>query len=261
MYIEQHTIDDLKFRFFILPALLIIALILERTNILHISYLHIKSHELKLTTLDFHFIPGEVYYAGETVSSNNYEDANISITPDYQKLLEEDLLTIAQERSQIDIIDGNNLSFYSGPYQIKLCLDHKKVNLLDSSFFRKTVYLDIIGQYELWDKEGCDLLYVKNDQKFWVRDSIIVQGLARRAFLDNKITEIWLGQLSTHEHVQELISGFEAPYRWDEYYINLGQHLRYISGRYFIPVKREMLRTEGLNFYQAIAKWDVNQQS
>lgn len=226
---------------------------------MHISYLHIKSHELKLTNLDYAFIPGEVYYAGETVSSNNYEDANISFNPDYALLLQEDLQLIADARSEIDGIGGNELSFYSGPYQIKLCLDHKKVNVLDSSLFRKTIYLDIIGQYELWDREGMDRLYVRDNQKFWVRDSIIVQGVARNEFISNKIDEIWLAQLTTNAF--DMISRFESSNKWDEFYTNLGQHLRYISGRYFGPIDKETLRAEGLAFTKSHAKWFTNQQS
>jgi len=251
--------SDLKYRLYILPSLALLSLILIKFDILHISYLHIKSHELKLTNLDYAFIPGEVYYAGETVSSNNYEDANISINPNYHNLLQEDLTYIADERSEIDGIVGEDLSFYSGPYKIKLCLDHKKVSFLDSSLFKKTIYLDIVGQYELWDREGCDRLYVREDRKFWVRDSIIVTGVAKKSFIDNKIDEIWLAQLSTNAF--DMISQFESPYEWDKFYINIGQQLRYLQGKYFLPVKRETLRQEGWSFYQATGGWNSFSQS
>ncbi|MFT6809397.1 MAG: hypothetical protein ACJA01_002634 [Saprospiraceae bacterium] len=225
---------------------------MERADILHFSYLHIKSHELKLTNLDYAFIPGEVYYAGETVSSNNYEDAHIALNPNYAELLQKDLQLIVDKRSEIDSIEAIGLSLYSGRYQIKLCLDHKKVNVLDSSLFKKTIYLDIVGQYELWDREGCDRLYVREDQKFWVRDSIIIKGRARREFINNKIDEIWLAQLSTH--AQDMVTRFESPYKWDKYYINIGLYLRFISGRFFLPVERETLRQEGWSFHTNAAK-------
>ncbi len=246
----------MKFRLLILPILLLAAFFLDRADILHISYLHIKSHELKLTNLDYAFIPGEVYFAGETVSSNNYEDANISINPNYSTLLQKDLQLIVDERSEIDGIEAIGLSLYSGLYQIKLCLDHKKVNVLDSSLFKKTIYLDIVGQYELWDREGCDRLYVREDQKFWVRDSIIIQGVARREFINNKIDEIWLAQLSNHAH--DMVSRFESPYKWDQFYINIGQYMRYVSGKFFLPVERETLRQEGWAFYISVTKEQNN---
>lgn len=249
----------LKSRYYLLPLLLVSAFILDKADILHISYLHIKSYELKLTNLDFAYIPGEVYFAGETVSANNYEDANIAFRPDYDKLLKRDLKEITDNRTLIDRIDSKSLEFYSGPYQIKLCLDHKKVNVLDSSLFKKTIYLDIVGQYELWDKDGSERLFTRPDQKFWIRDSIIVKGRARREFVDNKIDEIWLAQLT--EHSTEIINYFEAPLNiMDKFYVKAGMALRLMKG---LPLTDKMnfqiLREQGFQFLQSLKSHQLSQ--
>ncbi len=194
---------------FLLPFLIVSGIILEQAGILHIGYLYIKSHELKWTDLDINYFPreGDIFTAGEQVSNNNYEDAVIAINPSYELMLEQDLKEIADNRTHIDFIDKNSLSFYSGAYQIKACLDKKKVEIRDSTFFKKVVWVEILGNYELYDKDGSDLLYEREDRKFWIRDQIVLHGLSRMSFIENKIKEIWLAQMSNKAH--EIIEHFE----------------------------------------------------
>lgn len=251
----------MQWRFYILPIVLIVSFFMLNYGVLHLNFLQIRSHELKLTHLDYRFIPGEVYYAGETVSSNNYEDANLSLLPDYTQLLQDDLKLISDARPDIDKIDAQELSYYSGSYQIKLCLDHKKITVLDSSLFKKTIYLDILGSYELWDSEGCDRLYVRDSHKFWIRDSIIVKGIAKDSFLQNKITEIWLGQMSLPAF--ELINQFERPYKsWDAFYIQLALKYRYLLGSIMDPkLNKKLLRREGKLLFKMGKPSSINENS
>ena len=187
-------------------------MLLEHHGIVHIGYLYIKSHELRWTNLDYNYHPGEndIFTAGESLTRNNYEDALLSIRPDYHDLLQKDLDEIAQNRDYIDSIDRQQMTFYSGDYMVKVCLDKKDVSIKDSTFFKKLVDVEILGHYELYDKEGCDLLYQRQGRKFWIRDKIIMRGRSREAFITNKIEEIWLAQMSNNAH--QIISYFERPY-------------------------------------------------
>lgn len=202
----------LNYRLYILPLLVLGTLVLEHTGLLHISYLYIKSHELKWTNLDYtyYYKQGDVFTAGESVSNNNYEDALLAFSPDYDELLDQDLKEIAANRPHIDSIDGINLSFYSGSYLVKACLDQKDISINDSTLFKKIVDVEIIGDYELYDSDGNELLFQREGQKFWIRDKIIFRGLSRRKFIENKINEIWLAQISNNAH--QIINYFENPF-------------------------------------------------
>ncbi len=242
----------LKYRLYLLPLLILLGVAFGQAGLLHISMLHIKSHELKLTNLDYNFLPGDVFHAGEVVSRNNYEDANISWNPDFKQMLNADLRDIARQTEDIDEIRlGNEISFYSGSYQIKLCLDHKKMSVLDSSMLTKTIYLDIVGQYELWDRDTCDRLLVQEGRKFWIRDSIIVKGLAHPKFINNKVNEIWLAQLT--ENALRIVRSFESPYEWYDKFVQLGVFLWYIN-RFEQPefLTQTQLKYKGWHFYNKI---------
>ena len=205
-----------NYKFYILPLVFLSVLILEQSGILHIGYLYIKSHELRWTNLDYNYFPerDDIFTAGESITRNNYEDAILDINPDYGQLLQKDLDEIARNRKHIDSIDRQHLSFYSGNYLVKVCLDKKDISINDSTLFKKLVDVEIVGQYELYDKEGCDLLYQRKGRKFWIRDKIIMRGRSRRAFIINKIEEIWLAQMSNNAH--QIISYFERPYIYKE---------------------------------------------
>ena len=198
---------------YILPSILLVAFVLSQLNVLHISILKIKSHELKVTNLSYNWIPGEVYSGGETVSRNNYESAHIGILPDYKKDLQDDLDLIAANRDRIDYIDLDEHLFYSDQYQVKLCLDHKRLSTVDSALFKRIAYLDILGQFELWDAEGTKLLKSNPDRKWWIRDSIIFKGIASKEFYENKLNEIWLAQLS--ERVTHFVENYDVPQQRD----------------------------------------------
>lgn len=200
-----------KYLHYILPILIVTCLTLEHLNILHVGYLYIKSHELKWTDLDYGYHPkeGDIFTAGESVSQNNYEDGLIALQPDYKKLLDEDLKEISDYREHIDLIDGEDLTFFSDEYMIKACIDQKDISINDSTLFKKLVNVEIVGGYELYDKESSELLYQKENEKFWIRNQIIMQGYARRPFIENKIYEIVLAQMSNNAH--EFIQGYEIP--------------------------------------------------
>jgi|GEM_PF-3459279 len=201
-----------RYAYYILPLLLASIILLEHIGVLHIGYLYIKSHELKWTNLDYNYYPrnGDIFTAGESVSNNNYEDAILAFQPDYKVRLQKDLLEIAQNRDHIDSINGSELSFYSDKYMVKACLDKRDISINDSTIFKKLVNVEILGQYQLYDAEGCELLYHKEGEKFWIRDKIIIRGFAREEFINNKINEIWLAQMSNNAH--HIVSQFEQPY-------------------------------------------------
>ena len=219
-----------RYRFYILPALLVILMAAEHFGVLHVGYLYIKSHELRWTNLDYNYHPrqGDVFTAGESVYHNNYEDAVLAINPDYTVLLQKDLDEIAENRDHIDSIDRQQVSFFSGDYMVKVCLDKKDISIKDSTFFKKLVNVEILGQYELYDKDGCELLFQQEGKKFWIRDKIIMRGLSRRNFIFNKIEEIWLAQMSNNAH--QIITYFERPYIYREK-LDMITTLKIYSGR------------------------------
>ncbi len=201
-----------KYLHYILPLLIVGCVTLEHFGILHIGYLYIKSHELKWTDLDYNYHPreGDIFTTGESVSNNNYEDGLIAFLPNYRDLLDQDLKKISDNRKQIDLINSQELTFFSDEYMIKACIDQKDISINDSTLFKKLVNVEIVGGYELYDKDGCELLYHKENEKFWIRDQIIMRGYARQPFVDNKIDEIVLAQMSNNAHL--IIPQFETPY-------------------------------------------------
>ena len=206
-----------KYLHYILPILIVTGVTLEQLDILHVSYLYIKSHELKWTDLDYgyHNQEEDVYTTGESVSQNNYEDGLIALQPDYKQLLDRDLKEISDNRDQIDLIDSEELTFFSDEYMIKACIDQKDISINDSTLFKKLVNVEIVGGYELYDKEGSELLYHKENEKFWIRNQIVMRGYARRPFIDNKIEEIVLAQMSNNAHL--IIPQYETPYMFSEH--------------------------------------------
>lgn len=201
-----------NYRRYLLPFIVITALILEYSGILHIAYIHIRSHELKWTELALNYHPkeGDLFTAGEIVSQNNYEDALLAINPDYNQMLQEDLNEIAQNRERIDYIDHEDLSFYSGPYKIKACLDQKMIQIKDTTLFRKIIEIEILGNLELYSLSDGNILYTQSHRKFWIRDQITIRGRSRQAFILNKVDEIWLAQMSNNAH--KIVDEFEQPY-------------------------------------------------
>jgi len=203
-------------RFWILPMLIISSVVLHQLDVLHLGYLYIKSHDMKYTVLSMDYYPkdGDLFTTSETVTPGyNYEEGIISLNPDYNKLLDNDLNEIAVNREKIDSIEYEDLAFYAGPYRVHVCLDHRNVKFRDTSLFKMHANVDILGQFELYDKYGTELLYKKEGEKFWIRDSILIQGWARRELLDNKIEEIWLAQAS--DHVADLITSFDESYAYE----------------------------------------------
>ena len=198
-------------RRYLLPFILLTIVFFEYSGLLHISYIHIKSHELKWTDLSLNYFPreGDLFTSGEVVTQNNYEDAVFAFSPDYNRLLEKDLAEIAQNRNYIDRIDKEELAFYSGPYRIQACLDKKDIEIKDSTLFRKIVDVEILGNYELYDVENGRVLYEQKHSKFWIRDQIVIRGRSRKPFIRNKVNEIWLAQISNN--AQKIVEQYEQP--------------------------------------------------
>ncbi len=207
-----------KYLHYVLPILIVTCVTLEHLNILHVGYLYIKSHELKWTDLDYDYHPraDDIFTTGESVSQNNYEDGLIAFQPDYTRLLDRDLKKISDYRENIDFIDSENLTFFSDQYMIKTCIDQKNVSINDSTLFKKLVNVEIVGGYELYDKESSELLYQKQNEKFWIRNQIIMRGYARRPFIENKINEIVLAQMSNN--APEVIERYELPDLYSEHF-------------------------------------------
>ena len=195
----------------ILPAFLVLVFILELSGVLHISYLQIKTHELKWTHLDYGYFPkdGDIFTIGETVSNYNYEDALIAIYPSYDQLLSHDVDEISEERDYIDYIDPVERSLYTDDYVIQLCLDKEDLEIRDSTIFRKVGEIEILGYYELYDRSSGDLVYQKGDEKWWIRDKMTFYGISRRPFIENKMDEIWLAQVSNQ--AASFVEEYERP--------------------------------------------------
>lgn len=213
--------------YYLLPILMVTVFSLCHLNVLHISYLHIKSHELKFTELSYSWFPkgDDIFTAGESVTNNNYEDGIIAFQPDYEALLQSDLDEIALYRNGIDRIDYNNLSYYSGPYRVQLCLDHKRVKYVDTTLFRMFAKVDILGQLEVYDESTAELVHFEADRKFWIRDSIIFRGWARRELINNKVNEIWMAQAS--DHVADVVERADHPRRYETAVSDMMQLISY----------------------------------
>jgi len=207
--------------------------ILEHVGFLHVAYLHIKSHELKWIDLDYSYqsMTGDVYTSPKAGYNNNYEDGIIAINPDYKALLDCDLKKISDYRDHIDEINGEQLTFETDEYIVKACIDQKNISINDSTLFKKLIDIEIVGGYELYDKEECDLLFAIEHEKFWIRDKIIMKGVARRPFINNKINEIIIAQISNSAH--RIIPRFEHPYKLREQRRVLQAHVDlYLSKKY-----------------------------
>lgn len=237
-------------RYFVLPAILLTMFILEQTGVLHISYIYIKSHELKWTDLSYTYFPkdGDIFTAGETVSQNNYEDALLAIQPNYDLLLEKDLQDIARNRPNIDSIDGINLGFYSQGYLVKADIEKKDISITDSTLFKKLVDIEIVGQYKLYDANGCELLYQREGQKFWIRNKIIINGRSRRQFVENKMNEITIAQMSNNAH--QIIEFFERPLEF-KFKLNALNGLQVLLGSTTIN-DEAMMKDRSINFLAAL---------
>ncbi len=201
-----------RYAYYILPALITLGVVLEHFGVLHIGYLSITSHELKWTDLDYNYHPkeGDIFTTGELITYNNYEDGVLAFNPDYPKLLEKDVQKISDNRDRIDSIDGAEIAFYIAPFKVKVCIDEEDISINDSMLFKKIVNLEILGHYELYDTSGCDKLYERQGIKFWIRDKIVLKGLSRRTFVENKIKEIYIAQMSNKAH--RIVDHFERPY-------------------------------------------------
>ncbi|MEL6123229.1 MAG: hypothetical protein AAFR14_05865, partial [Bacteroidota bacterium] len=183
------------FRLSLLPILLVISAVLIGTGVLDIGYLYIKSYEMKWTDYSTNWHPRENDYftAGEYVTNHlNYEDGVFGFLPDYHKLLKEDLRSVSDGRPDVDDIDPVELTIATGDYRVQLCLQEKKITFYDSTLFKKVVHLDIMGSYELYDEDMCELLYIKEGRTFRIRDSLVMRGYADPRLIHNKIDEIWL---------------------------------------------------------------------
>ncbi len=195
----------------ILPSFLVLVFLLELSGVLHISYLQIKTHELKWTHLDYGYFPrdGDIFTIGETVSNYNYEDALIAINPSYDQLLSRDVDEISEERGYIDYIDPKGRSLYTDDYVIQLCLDKEGLEIRDSTMFRKVGEIEILGYYELYDRSTGDLVYQNGNEKWWIRDKMTFYGFSRRSFIKNKMDEIWLAQVSNQ--AASFVDEYERP--------------------------------------------------
>jgi len=195
----------------ILPSLLVSVFLLQQSGVLDISYLKIKTHELKWTLHDYgyHPIDGDILTIGQTVSNFNYEDALIAFSPSYDQLLYQDLEEISEERDYIDFIDPIEKSLYTEDYIIQLCLYKEYIEIKDSTIFRTIGNLEILGYYELYHRNSGELLYKVDDEKWWIRDQMTFYGIASRSFIKNKIEEIWLAQVSNE--ASYFVEEYERP--------------------------------------------------
>ena len=195
----------------ILPSLLVSIFFLQQSGVLDISYIKIKTHELKWTLLDYSYHPkdGDIFTIGQTVSNFNYEDALIAIQPSYDQLLYHDVEEISEERDYIDFIDPIEKSLYTDDYIIQLCLDKEYIEIKDSTIFRTIGNLEILGYYELYNRNSGELLYKVDDEKWWIRDKMTFYGISSRSFIKNKIDEIWLAQVSNE--ASSFVEEYERP--------------------------------------------------
>lgn len=143
------------------------------------------------------------------MSNFYYEDALIAFDPSYHDLLSEDVALISDEREYIDYIDPIEKSLYTDQYKIQLCLDQENIQIKDSTFFRKVADLELLGYFELYNRDSGELLYKMDDEKWWIRDKMTFYGVSRRPFIQNKLTEIWLAQVSNE--ASSLIEEYERP--------------------------------------------------
>lgn len=195
----------------ILPILIGGGWLGHRSGVLDMSIVEIIAHELKHTELNYewHYKDGDVFTSSQTVSTLRYEDALLSMQPDYAHLLSLDLELIAQKRDPIKHIDPDNLILFTSDYGLKICLEDVDIHEVDSTLFTKIVKMNVLGAVELYDKDQCALLYANPLQKFNISNTLIINGFSSREFLDIKIKELWISQLSSH--IKGYIRRYEEP--------------------------------------------------
>lgn len=179
-------------------------------GLLDISILEISAYELRWSNVNFdwHYRKGDVFTGSESITRDQYEDGLIAFSPSYKKRLQKDLQLIADKRKYITSIDEEDYSYSTDKYRLTLCLDHKKVTVSDSSRFVKLVDLEVLASFELYEIENDSLVYASKGKKFRLRNKVVARGLASRAFLENKIDELWMAQVANN--IPEYINDYKT---------------------------------------------------
>ncbi len=192
-------------------ALLSGAIVGILSGYLHINAFNIKVLDRKVTQQHYNWHDG-VYEWDEVRANVSWEDAMVDIKPDYPDLLHQDLEVIAGQFQDISSIDAAEGYINTPQYKVKICVEDKQLNIIDSTLLQKHGDIFLSAYLELYDSTGCELLFKYHDRRFLVRDKFSFYGFGSRDFIINKSEELLYTEIC--EDISEFIWRFEGPYIW-----------------------------------------------
>lgn len=195
------------------PFLILTSIILLVTGFMHIGAVNIKVFDRKMTSQHFNFKGGD-YNWDEVRRNLSWEDGLIGFNVDYNDQLQKDLTVAAQHIEGINAISWEHLTFQTPDYEVKLCIEDANYEIRDSTLLKKLGKIKVYGYLELYDPYGCELLYSQyhRDMRFILEDRVLLYGLAREEFMQNKLKELMITEVA--ENVPSVINRFEGPYIW-----------------------------------------------
>lgn len=193
----------------IIPIIAIALILLS--GYVHMSVYNIKVIDRKLTMQHYNW-HGGVYEWDERKGLLTWEDADISISPDYTSLLQEDLNTVAAHIEHIDSIDASEMTFSKNGYDIRVCVEEMNIDIVDTSLFSKNVKAELVAYLELSHGPGCDPIYSHTDfdRRFKITDEFEVIGFGHENFLINKGYELLYTEIA--DLTDNFVFAFERPY-------------------------------------------------
>lgn len=178
-----------------------------------ISIYNIRVVDRKITSQNYNWRNG-TYEWDEVRRNLNWEDGLISYRPDYNAQLGKDLGLIADQVEHIKRIDWDEQQFYTNDYIVKLCIEHKSISIKDTTLAKKIIDTHMSAYFELYDNEGCELLFKQKDRRYIFRDKIVMEGIGSNSFLINKAEELLATEVC--ETLPEFIWRYEGPYIWQQ---------------------------------------------
>jgi hypothetical protein len=180
---------------------------------LDINFFNIKVVDRKVTSQNYNWKNGK--YEWDEVRRNlNWEDGYIGFKPNYHNQLNKDLILVSSQYDDVQGIDWLENRIYSNQYFVQLCIEDKSITIRDTSLAKKIINVRMSAYLELYDKEGCDLLFKQKDRRYIINNKLVLVGLGKKEFLINKAEELLATEMC--ETIPEFIWRFEGPYLWQQ---------------------------------------------